>query len=91
MAPKELAAIAWSSRLIFGKVRGTGEFKRYIIPAAEAADHSVTAFFEFIRDSFLNGTEKMEATLVWNFATTEESWAPGEYFLIDNVKLVTGP
>jgi hypothetical protein len=88
--PKEMASVEWGSRLIFGKIVGTGTYQRYVLPGSAITEQSRTAFLQFCRDAFLNGTEKTEVSVTWLF-TKDQPWTIGDTIQLDNLKLVTAP
>ncbi|MBC8009302.1 MAG: hypothetical protein H7067_04305 [Burkholderiales bacterium] len=85
-----MGARQWGSRLVLGRVTGTGEITRYSLAGSAASPQSIAAFLQFIRDANLNGLPETVVDIVWLVPNKELAWAPGDSFQIDNVKLSNG-
>jgi hypothetical protein len=81
--PEDMKSREWASRLVFGKVRGTGSYTRYVLEGQKAEARSIEQFSQFVRDAALNGMTAVKGALVFNLPAT--AWTKGESFQLDNV------
>ncbi len=83
--PKELMPeTPWSTRLVLGRIAGTGEYKSYTLRGADVAENTVNTFINLVRDLQLNGMAETVGSLVLHFHP--EEWGAGDELLFDNVK-----
>ncbi|MBC8008675.1 MAG: hypothetical protein H7067_01095 [Burkholderiales bacterium] len=93
MNPRALDAAmrprAETSKLVFGRITGTGEFVRHTLSLADVPEARIRIFLQYIRDASLNGMEKIEVDIQWLFMQPK-LWDLGASVQMDNIKLVSG-
>jgi hypothetical protein len=83
--PEDMRARVYPSRLVLGRVTGTGKFERYTLSAGASLPVSLQAFTQLLKDAGLNGMTEAELTAV--FLLERGHWADGDSFQFDNLQV----
>lgn len=85
VGPKDLRQRTWASRLEFGTVEGTGDYKSYVLSASDLPATDGEPLLRLMQDYGLNqGAREIKVGLIWKLQPLDP-WTAGAGFQLDNI------